>query len=218
MTDPADPTPVPPDLALQRLREGNQRFIWGTSSVVSQGWRPGLASGQAPMAVILGCSDSRAPAELVFDQGLGDLFVIRVAGNVVAPSGIGSVEFAAAQFGTRLVVVMGHTQCGAVGATVRAIEAGNAPESKNLRAITDRIRPHIEGIISGTAVPSSPAVMDRQALLRKAIRANILASVAQLRYGSPLLEQLVASGQLLVVGAEYVLETGQVDFFEVPHP
>src|ERR1700679_2891029 len=100
---------VSPDDALTRLRGGNDRFVRGEATAVGK-WRPGLASGQWPFAVILGCSDSRAPAEYVFDQGLGDLFVIRVAGNIVAPSLVGSGEFAASQFATRLVVVRGTPQ------------------------------------------------------------------------------------------------------------
>ena len=150
-------------------------------------------------------------AELEFDQGLGDLFVIRVAGNVVAPSGIGSVEFAVSRFGTPLVVVMGHTLCGAVAATVQALEDGDSPESKNLRSITDRIAPHVESLVR--LARRQPT--ERSVLLREAGRANILASTAQLRHGSPLLERMVATGELLVVGAEYELETGRVEFLDV---
>lgn len=198
------------DDCLQRLREGNARFVAGTQKTVL-GWHPGIVEGQRPFAVILGCSDSRAPAELVFDQGLGDLFVIRVAGNVVAPSGIGSVEFAVSKFGTQLVVVMGHTRCGAVGATIEALERGDTPESKNIRSITDRIAPHIQGLVRMAKQGNT----ERDLLMREAVRANILASVDQLRHGSSMLEQFVSSGKLVIVGAEYELESGQVDFFEV---
>ena len=206
--EPRQPTA---EECLRRLREGNVRFVQGAHDRAPLGWHPGIVAGQRPFAVVLGCSDSRAPAELVFDQGLGDLFVIRVAGNVVAPSGIGSVEFAVAAFGTPLVVVMGHTLCGAVSATVQALEQGDSPESKNLRSITDRIAPHVESLVRlAQRVPT-----ERSVLLREAGRANILASTAQLRHGSPLLEALVVRGDLLVVAAEYELETGRVDFLDV---
>ena len=142
------PRRPPAQDALARLREGNQRFVRGEGNAIRR-WHPGLADGQAPFATVLGCADSRAPAEYVFDQGLGDLFVIRVAGNIVAPSLVGSVEFAASQFGTRLVVVMGHTQCGAIGATVSALENEGAPESRNQQSIVDRIKPHIAHLFSG---------------------------------------------------------------------
>ena len=205
-TPTGSPSPSPSaEVALERLREGNRRFVARESIWSQQGWRPGLAEGQLPFAVVLGCSDSRAPAELVFDQGLGDLFVIRVAGNVVAPSGVGSVEFAAAQFGTQLVVVMGHTQCGAVSATLRTIQGAEASSSKNIRSITDRIRPHIEPLAKSGALTG-------EALLREGVRANIAASVDALRHGSALLEELILSHRITVVGAEYDLETGAVGF------
>jgi carbonic anhydrase len=197
-----------PKVALERLRAGNERFVSGASTA-QRGWKPVLTDAQTPMAVVLGCSDSRTPAELIFDQGLGELFVIRVAGNVVAPSGIGSVEFAAAQFGTRLVVVLGHSGCGAVAATVRSIDENQSPASRNLRSITDRIRPHLEELVAlGHA--------DRGALMHHAVRANVRASVVQLRHGSVLLENLVATNRLAIVGAELSLETGMVDFFDLP--
>src|SRR6185312_10504124 len=135
-----------------------------------------------PFAIILGCSDSRTPVEILFDQGFGDLFVIRIAGNIVAPSVVGSIEFAAAEFGTRLVVVMGHTRCGAVTATLRAIETGHGPESRNIRAITDRITPHIQHI---------PKTSPPEDVVREAVRANVRASADHLRHGSRLLEELV---------------------------
>jgi carbonic anhydrase len=207
-SDPRQPTA---EESLRRLRDGNARFVQGAQDRAPFAWHPGIVDGQRPFAVVLGCSDSRAPAELVFDQGLGDLFVIRVAGNVVAPSGIGSVEFAVSRFGTPLVVVMGHTLCGAVAASVQALEQGETPESKNLRSITDRIAPHVEGLVRLAHHQST----DRSVLLREAGRANTLASTAQLRHGSPLLEQMVASGELLVVAAEYELETGRVDFLDI---
>jgi len=157
---------------------------------------------------VLGCSDARVPAEIVFDQGLGDLFVIRVAGNIVAPSQIGSVEFAAAAFGTRLVVVLGHSNCGAVHATIEQLARPSREQSRNLRSIVDRIRPAVEGLLERTP----PG--DWQALEQQAVRANIRMSANHLRHGSELLEQLIQNDGLLVVGAEYSLETGVVDFFD----
>ncbi|GAC1367033.1 MAG: carbonic anhydrase [Polyangiales bacterium] len=196
---------VSPDEALTRRREGNRRFVSGDGSAFRR-WHPGLVDGQAPFASILGCSDSRAPAEYVFDQGLGDLFVIRVAGNVVAPSLVGSVEFAASKFGTRLVVVMGHTQCGAVGATVDALEAGPASRSKNLQSIVNRITPHVQHLVSGPG--------DHQARLAAAVHANALASARELRSSSPLLQELIECGRVVIVAAVYDLATGVVTFLD----
>jgi carbonic anhydrase len=167
-----------------------------------------LVAGQEPFAIILGCSDSRVPAELVFDQGFGDLFVIRVAGNVVAPSQVGSVEFAAARFGTRLVVVMGHSQCGAVSATLEELLGGASTRSRNLRSIVERVRPAVEQVLSGRNN------LDRDVLLREAVRANVRASVDRVRHGSELLEALLQKDGLRVVGAEYSLESGVVTFFD----
>ena len=170
---------------------------------------PGDAEGQEPFAVILGCSDSRVPVEIVFDQGLGDLFVIRVAGNIVAPSQVGSIEFAADRFGTRLVVVLGHEHCGAVEATVDSLLYPNRPQSRNLKSILDRITPAVKGLMA-----SADTSADHDALVDQAVRANVRASVNQLRLGSDILEQLIREDGLLVVGAEYSIKTGKVDFFD----
>jgi carbonic anhydrase len=197
--------------ALQRLREGNLRFASNERSsdaFVSHARRAELAAGQQPFAIILGCSDSRVPAEIVFDQGLGDLFVIRVAGNIVAPSLVGSVEFAAIRFGTRLVVVLGHSQCGAILATLEELRMQTENQSRNLRAIVDRVRPSVEGLLA-TELRNDP-----EALVEQAVRANIRASANHLRHGSHVLEQLIQEEDLLVVGAEYSLESGVVDFFD----
>ena len=167
-----------------------------------------LTTGQEPFAVILGCSDSRVPVEIVFDQGLGDLFVIRVAGNIVAPSQVGSVEFAAERYGTRLVVVLGHSQCGAVQATLEQLQCPVETQSRNLRSIVDRIGPSIEGLLA-TEYRRQP-----EALMQQAVRANIRASANHLRHGSRVIEQLIQNDGLVVVGAEYSLETGVVDFFD----
>jgi carbonic anhydrase len=199
--------------SLQKLRDGNARFaanVRGLESFLSQERRAQLAKQQAPHAIILGCSDSRVPAEIIFDQGLGDLFVIRVAGNIVAPSQVGSVEYAAEQFGTRLVVVLGHTQCGAILATLDELQRPAESQSPNLRSIVDRVRPSVVSLLD------TPLKNDRDALVSHAVRANVRTSVDHLRHGSAVLEQHMASDGLLVVGAEYSLETGRVDFFEVP--
>ena len=178
------------------------------ASTLSSARRVALVEGQEPFAIVLGCSDSRVPAELVFDQGLGDLFVIRVAGNIVAPSQVGSVEFAASRFGTRLVVVMGHSQCGAVLATLEELLGRTTTQSRNLRSIVDRVRPAVESTIAGREQ------VDPDTLMREAIRANVRASADHLRHGSELLETLIRQDGLLVVGAEYSLESGIVTFFD----
>ncbi len=199
--------------ALQRLKEGNSRFAADIQTrdvhtcVVKCA---GHAQPQAPFAIVLGCSDSRVPAEIVFDQGLGDLFVIRVAGNIVAPSLVGSVEFAATQFGTRLVVVLGHTGCGAVTATIGALRRPADVLSPNVLSIVDYIRPSVEGLLEGDARLAGDE------LLRQGVRANVRTSAGQLRRGSKVLEDLIRDDGLWVVGAEYSLETGAVDFFDVP--
>jgi carbonic anhydrase len=197
--------------ALESLREGNRRFASDTrdlDSLRSRIKRAELTTGQKPFAIILGCSDSRVPAEIVFDQGLGDLFVIRVAGNIVAPSQVGSVEFAVDQFGTPLVVVLGHSNCGAVTATLADLRRPAENQSHNIRSIVHRIRPSVEALVR------ADVIKDPDELLEHAVRANVRASVNQLRHGSEILEQMVISGKLLIVGAEYSLETGVVDFFE----
>jgi carbonic anhydrase len=197
--------------ALERLREGNGRFVSGArtgDTLTSQTRRRELAAGQEPCAIILGCSDSRVPAEIVFDQGLGDLFVIRVAGNIVASSQVGSVEFAAERFGTPLVVVLGHSRCGAVLATLEELMRPRGNQSRNLRSIVDRVRPSVEALLA------TELRHDRDALVRHAVRANVRVSANQLRHGSEVIEQLIQTAGLLVVGAEYSLETGVVDFFE----
>jgi carbonic anhydrase len=197
--------------ALQRLQEGNRRFVSGDAGqggMLNHARRSELVAGQKPFAVILGCSDSRVPAEIVFDQGLGDLFVIRVAGNIVAPSQVGSVEFAVERFGTPLVVVLGHSQCGAIIATVEALERPSETRSLNMGSIVERIRPSVE-ILLDTSLRN-----DHDALVQLAVRANIRTSAHHLRHGSQIIEDLIRKDQLLVVGAEYSLETGVVEFFD----
>lgn len=197
--------------AIQRLRAGNARFVAETRrSDVYTGVtrRAEVAEGQAPFAIILGCSDSRVPAELIFDQGLGDLFVIRVAGNIVAASQIGSIEFAAERYNTRLVLVVGHSQCGAILATVDELQQESANQSRNLQFIVDRIRPSVEPLLA------TDLRNNRDALVHEAVRANVRASVSQLRQGSEVLEQLIQTNGLQIVGAEYSLESGVVEFFD----
>lgn len=202
-----DPEALAPERALERLAAGNRRFRETGGRSLGRGWSRQLAEApQRPFAIVLGCSDSRSPVEFLFDEGFGDLFVVRIAGNIVAPSVVGSIEFAASQFGSRLVVVLGHTRCGAVAATVKAIETGFGSESKNIRSITDRIAPHIDGLVR-----SSGGAAD---LLREAVRAHVRASADHLRHGSRLLEELVLAGRVAVVGAEYELETGAVHFLD----
>ncbi|WP_375769454.1 carbonic anhydrase [Archangium gephyra] len=206
------PAPLPAVQALYRLREGNRRFSQNLRSLdttMGQAARASLAASQHPFAVILSCSDSRVPSEFVFDQGLGDLFVIRVAGNVVAPSLVGSVEFAAAAFGTRLVVVMGHSRCGAIKATLDFIQHSVDAPSENIHDIVDRCRPAVESVVHA----AGPNV-DRERLVHEAVRANVRQSCAHLRHGSRLLERFILEEGLLVVGADYSLDTGEVDFFD----
>lgn len=200
--------------AMARLQEGNRRFVSNLRDADSISARLSphidLTKGQEPFAIILGCSDSRVPAEIVFDQGLGDLFVIRVAGNIVAPSQIGSVEFAAERFHTRLVVVLGHSMCGAILATLEELARPRESQSPNLWSIVDRVRPSVENLLE------TDLRHNHDALVHSAVRANIRASVNQLRHGSSILESLIQNQGLLVVGAEYSLETGVVDFFDGP--
>ncbi|HEY2745854.1 MAG TPA: carbonic anhydrase [Polyangia bacterium] len=195
--------------ALARLVEGNRRYMQNVRSVdsmLSHSRRD--VTTQQPVAIVLGCSDSRAPAEVVFDQGLGDLFVIRVAGNIVAPSQVGSVEFAAERFGTRLVVVMGHSSCGAIEAAIEAVAKKSGPASRNLMSIVDRVRPSIESLVA-TELANDPV-----RLRREAMRANVRTSVSHLRHGSEIIERLAERHGLAVVGCELDLTTGEVGFFD----
>ncbi len=204
-----DPNALAPSDAIRRLIDGNQRFLNGSANVAGRLFRAELAeTPQRPFAIVLGCSDSRTPVETLFDEGFGELFVVRIAGNIVAPSVVGSIEFAASQFGTRLVVVMGHTRCGAIDATLRSIETGDSPGSTNIQSITHRIRPHIEELSEAAS-----GLIDAK-VLRECMRANVRASADHLRHGSRLLEDLVLAGRVVVVGAEYELETGRVNFFD----
>jgi len=199
--------------ALERLREGNRRFVSDEvnhESIAKRGHQAGMASGQYPFAIVLACSDSRVPIELIFDQGIGDLFVIRVAGNIVAPSQIGSIEFAAKQFGTRLVLVLGHSHCGAVIATLDELALKESHRSPNLRAIVDRVRPAVEPLLK-----EHKDLTDDE-ILNMAIRANVLTSVEQLQHGSLIIEGLIKKNELQIVGAEYSIEKGTVEYWPAP--
>lgn len=210
------PSQLSPAEALERLQEGNRRFSSGTRSLevfVNQARLRDFAGSQAPFAVILTCADSRVPAEMIFDQGIGDLFVIRVAGNVIAPSLVGSVEYAAALLGTQLVVVMGHTACGAIRATLDSLRGKAQVPSDNIRDIVERIRPAAQIVLSD-AEKWAGGEIDEATLIKQTVRANVRVSVDHLRHGSRMLEELASEGKLKVVGAEYDLKTGSVDFFE----
>lgn len=201
---------IPALEALARLKDGNRRFAEGRpegrAGLISR--RENLKDQQAPFAIILGCSDSRVPAELIFDQGLGDLFVIRVAGNIVQPSQIGSVEYAATTFGTHLVVVLGHSRCGAIEATLQQLLGSIEERSPNLRSIVEFVRPSVEALLD-EGLDNNP-----DEVVEKAVRANVRASAEQMRHGSQVIESLERDAGLLIVGAEYSLETGHVDFFD----
>lgn len=202
---------IDPAVALRRLQDGNARFVANlrrSEAMTSPVRRAEVADNHQPFAVILGCSDARVPAEIVFDQGLGDLFVIRVAGNVVAPSQVGSVEFAVERFGVQLVVVLGHSRCGAIDATLEALSRPGQAQSPGLRSIVDRVRPSIEGLLH------TELGRDRPRLVQEAVEANIRASVNQLCHGSEILERLVLAGRLQIAGAEYALDSGQVSFLD----
>lgn len=202
---------IPAKEALAKLIEGNRQFVTNvqrSKSRTGNTRRLQLSGGQEPFAILLGCSDSRVPAEIVFNQGLGDLFVIRVAGNIVAPSQVGSVEFAAAKFGTRLVVVLGHTKCGVIRATLEELQQPSGNQSHNIQSIVDFIRPSVEGLLA------TEFRYDPEALMERAVRDNVRVTAVHLRHGSDVLESLIRNDGLLVVGAEYSLDTGIVDFFD----
>jgi len=197
--------------ALRHLQTGNHRFVSGVSdrsAHTDQTRRSEMIAGQEPFAIVLGCSDSRVPAEIIFDQGLGDLFVVRVAGNIVASSQIGSIEFAAERFGARLVVVLGHSHCTAVQTALEQVERPSESRSPYLDTIVDLVRPALQSLLE------LDSRQDRGDLMRDAVRANIRTSVSHLRFGSNILGQMIDKDGLLIVGAEYSLQTGVVHFFD----
>ena len=207
------PRPETAEQALEMLKQGNARFVENVQNPQSTLLASNaLTHVHEPFAIILACSDARVPAEIVFDQGLGDLFVIRVAGNVVAPSQIGSVEFAAEKFGTKLVVVLGHSHCGAVTACVETLINPDQQFSPNLRSIVDRIRPSVYNLHE--IYTANGQDIDAQELINRGIKANVRMSVTQLKHGSRILEDAVNNGSLIIVGAVYDLDTGKVTFIE----
>lgn len=217
MTAKDDQTP------LERLREGNRRFVAGNAkrfAADEADQRQKLAEGQAPDAVILTCSDSRVPPTLVFDQGLGDLFVIRVAGNVVTPEQLGSIEFAVEELGSRLVIVLGHTRCGAVTATLDEILQPSPGLSPNIRALTERIRPAVESALAAVVEegdgdePVRLSEEERAAVLHDAIRRNVAKATRAIRDESETLDRLARTGELTILGAEYRLEDGSVEILD----
>jgi carbonic anhydrase len=206
------PNKLNPEQVIAELRAGNRRFLEGKSAQTSESSLKKLSEfaekGQVPKAIVLCCSDSRAPVEMIFDQDIGDLFVVRVAGNIIAPSLVGSVEFAAGTFGTGLVVVMGHTQCGAITATLDYIEDPEAIHSANIQDIVGRIKPHIQSI-------ADMRHLSRGERVQRAVEANVRDSVSQLSSGSSaLLEGLVRQGKMKIAGAVLELATGEVRFLE----
>ena len=201
---------IAPEDALLRLQEGNARFVSGDIASGPQHYRVSreqIVADQHPYAIVIGCSDSRVPVEIVFDQGLGDLFVIRIAGNVISKTQLGSIEFAALNFGARLVVVLGHTGCGAVTAAYAAVEGGEEQESENFRVLLDQIRPAVKRAIERDGSCAFPALIDRVG------RENVRLAVDEIRNSSGIIRRLVDDEGLLVVGAEYSLATGAVAFF-----
>ena len=189
-----------PDAALARLMEGNARYVSGQLKERDfSANRAARAQGQAPFAAILGCADSRVAPELAFDQAPGELFIVRVAGNFVTPEGLGSLEFGAAVLGTKVIMVLGHTSCGAVNATVDALQKSNSLPG-HIAGLVTSMKPGIEPIMK-TAGPD---------LQQRAVVANVQANVRRLQTEKPILGEMVAAGKLRVVGAYYDLPTGKV--------
>ena len=189
--------------AISRLKGGNERFAGGKTRHAheSADWRKHLVHDQKPFATILGCSDSRVPIELVFDQGLGDLFVVRVAGNVIAPDIVGSLAYAVAHLATPLIVVLGHQGCGAVTAAVQAI-GGSTKERPGIKVLVDLIKPGLPTILPGDS---------SEQRINAAVEANVRWSIKQLAQ-LPEAKQALESQLVTLAGAVYELETGQVRF------
>ncbi|PJE79859.1 Carbonic anhydrase 2 [invertebrate metagenome] len=196
------------EAALHVLKEGNQRFISGNNTHIRQTpeQRQELAKGQHPFAVILACSDSRVPVEQIFDQPAGSIFVVRVAGNIAAPTQIGSIEFALTQFDSPLIIVMGHTNCGGIQSAIDVIMNPQQPLSPNLRAITDRIIPSIEPMVK------SLDHNHRKELVANAVKENVRVAVKHLQHNSATIEERIRHNQVCILGAEFSQATGKVQF------
>jgi carbonic anhydrase len=196
--------------ALERLKKGNREFASSMhGGVLKEPPRlTELPQKQDPFAIILCCSDARVPAEIVFNQRLGDLFVIRVAGNIVAPSQVGSVEYAVARYDAPLIMVLGHSHCGGILSTIEAIQNPGEKASPDLLSIVDRVRPSVEGLLK------TDLRNDMDALVDRAVRANVAVSVNHLRHNSELVAEMIAKRGFAVVGAEYSLETGEVELLD----
>ena len=190
--------------AQQRLTDGNNRFINNKSLERTFEPQQKNIKAQQPFAIILGCSDSRVPIETIFNQSFGDLFIIRIAGNIVAPSQIGSIEFAVSLYNTPLVVVLGHTHCGAISAAINeSIHKKSLSQSVN--SITKRIDPVIKPLLTDD--------VSHDDLVCQVANANILQSVSQLKSDSQILKQKIANQELTIIGAKYSLQSGEVEFF-----
>lgn len=190
------------DQALEKLKDGNARFVSGDVEHPNQSAerRAEVVSGQHPFAIIVGCSDSRVPPEIIFDQGIGDIFVVRTAGQVMDDAALGSIEYGAEHLGVPLVVVLGHDSCGAVAAT---IEGGEAPG--HIASLVEAIQP---------AVDEAKKEASEEELLNASIDINIKNVVDQLETSEPILSELVKKGELTVVGARYHLDSGEVEILE----
>jgi len=197
--------------ALKSLQEGNRRFtedINGNDIETNSAQRSALVEKQEPIAIILGCADARVPAEIVFDQNLGDLFVVRVAGNIAKASQIGSIEYAVAHLGTRLIVVLGHSSCGAVAATVDAVVSSSPALSPGLDSLISTITPAVKTVMANNTN------LDTETLIARSIQENVRNSVKELQANSEILKDILINDDLLILGAEYNLETGAVNFFD----
>ena len=196
------------DTVLSQLKAGNERYV--NDQVTAEGRdstrRAELTTGQAPWAIVLSCADSRVAPEVLFDTGLGELFVVRVAGNVANPSTIASIEYAVSQLGTKLVVVLGHEECGAVGATLQQLRLPVPNISPHLESIIEHVRPAFRGLTGPDAEDED------EGLLERAIRANVATQTDKLREASTILRKLEQDDGLLIVGALYSLRTGGVEF------
>ena len=192
--------------ALQRLQEGNERYLAGEGGAASRQDIAALAAGQSPAVILLGGSDSRVVPEILFDQHLGELFVVRVAGNVASPEVMASIEFAVLRFGSPLLVVMGHTDCGAVSAAIAELSEPTSDTPRNIKGLVDRMIPAIKSV--------RPHQDEDGAWMRQAVRANVAASLRHLLQTSGPIKEAVGAQTLTAVGAEYNLSTGAVEFLD----